>query len=99
MDAALKPLRETLDTVVKGMAAMDAALKALLTIRVSRVHAVVIAVDGRVMLYDCASTNGTFVHGARVRSVVLDDDPPVVQLAGSEGVELRWTALRRERTR
>jgi hypothetical protein len=47
------------------------------------------------MLYDCASTNGTMVAGRRVRSVELDGDAPVVQLAGSDGVELRWTALRR----
>ncbi|WP_236605845.1 FHA domain-containing protein [Sandaracinus amylolyticus] len=73
----------------------DAGLKALLTIRVSRVHAVVIEIDGRVMLYDCASTNGTMVAGRRVRSVELDGDAPVVQLAGSDGVELRWTALHR----
>jgi pSer/pThr/pTyr-binding forkhead associated (FHA) protein len=73
----------------------DRALKALLTIRVSRVHAVLIEVDGRPMLFDCASTNGSFVGGRRIRSVVLEHDPPVIELAGDEGIALRWTALRR----
>lgn len=73
----------------------DAGLRALLTIRVSRVHAVVIEIDGRIMLYDCASTNGTIVAGRRVRSLELDGDAPVAQLAGSDGVELRWTPLSR----
>lgn len=71
----------------------DQGLKPLLTIRVSRVHAVVIEALGRTMLYDCASTNGTVVDGRRVRSVELAGDGPVIQLAGGEGVELRWTPL------
>lgn len=73
----------------------DRGLRPLLTIRVSRLHAVVIHVEGRVMLYDCASTNGTFVAGRRIRSLELVPDGPVVQLAGGEGIELRWTALTR----
>lgn len=72
----------------------DRGLKPLLTIRVSRVHAVVIDQGGRTMLYDCASTNGTFASGRMVRSVELRADAPVVQLAGHDGVELRWTPLR-----
>lgn len=71
----------------------DRGLRALLTIRVSRVHAVVIEIDGRTMLYDCASTNGTYVGGRSIRSLALGDAP--VQLAGDDGVELRWTSLDR----
>ena len=71
----------------------DGGLRALLTIRVSRVHAVVIELEGRTMLYDCASTNHTYVGGRAVRSVELGDAP--VQLAGDEGIELRWTRIER----
>jgi hypothetical protein len=73
----------------------DEGLRPLLTIRVSRVHVVVIEVDGKTMLYDCASTNGVFVEGRRVRSLELISDGPVVQLAGRDGIELRWSATRR----
>ncbi|MDQ3035879.1 MAG: FHA domain-containing protein, partial [Myxococcota bacterium] len=72
----------------------DRGLKPLLTIRVSRVHAVVIEQNGKTMLYDCASTNGTIVGGRRLRSVELGADGPIVQLAGHDGVELRWTPIR-----
>lgn len=71
----------------------DGGLKPLLTIRVSRVHAVLIELEGRTMLYDCASTNGTFASGRRVRSLELEPDGPVVQLAGPDGIELRWTPI------
>lgn len=76
----------------------DRGLRPLLTIRVSRVHAVVIDVEGRTMLYDCASTNGTWASGRRVRSIELGatpaDEGPLVQLAGPDGIELRWTPIR-----
>jgi hypothetical protein len=71
----------------------DAGLRPLLTERVSRVHLVILELDGRTVLYDCASTNGTYCGGRRVRSLELGLDPPVVRLAADEGVELRWTPL------
>jgi hypothetical protein len=71
----------------------DHGLRPLLTIRVSRVHAVVIEVDGQTMLYDCASTNGTVSGGRRIRSMALGADSPVFQLAGREGIDLRWIPL------
>lgn len=66
-------------------------LRPLLTIRVSRVHAVLIERGGRTMIYDCASTNGTQLAGRQVRSVIVGRDGPVVQLAGRDGIEIRWT--------
>lgn len=52
----------------------DPGLRAVLDVEpfeVSRIHAVLIADDGAVVLYDCGSTNGTYVGAERTRSVIM----------------------------
>jgi pSer/pThr/pTyr-binding forkhead associated (FHA) protein len=51
---------------------MDQGLKQVMTMQISRVHAVVL-LDARntVWLYDAGSTNGTLVTGTKVRSATL----------------------------
>jgi hypothetical protein len=58
---------------------MDQGLKLVMTMQISRVHAVLL-LDERntVWLYDASSTNGTLVSGTRVRSATLAELAPFV---------------------
>jgi hypothetical protein len=58
---------------------MDRGLKLVMSMHISRVHAVLLMDDRRtVWLYDAASTNGTYVSGTRVRSATLAEIAPFV---------------------
>ncbi len=58
---------------------MDQGLRAVMTIQISRVHAVVLLDDGgTIWLYDAGSTNGTLVSGTKVRSATLAELAPFV---------------------
>src|SRR5262245_50455563 len=46
--------------------------------RVSREHAVLVCEDGRFLLRDRGSTNGTFVNGQRIQEVELQDGDTLV---------------------
>jgi len=59
--------------------------------RVSRVHALILHIDGATYLIDTASTNGVWVGGKRVNCVQLRDGLEV-RLAG-RGHVLRWHEL------
>lgn len=52
----------------------DVGLRAVFEVEpveVSRIHGVLICDDGEVVLYDCGSTNGTYVGKERTRSVLM----------------------------
>ena len=72
---------------------LDRGMRALMSTSVSRVHAVLIRNDGRTMIYDAASMNGTFHEGARVRSVIVGERGARVHLAGPDGIELSYEPL------
>jgi hypothetical protein len=58
---------------------LDQGLRMVMTMQISRVHAVLV-MDERntIWLYDAASTNGTLVSGTRVRSATLAEVMPFV---------------------
>lgn len=56
---------------------LDQGLKLVMTMQISRVHAVLLLDDrNTVWLYDAGSTNGTLVTGSRVRSATLAELGP-----------------------
>lgn len=57
----------------------------------SRVHALLMQVDDRLLLIDTASSNGTFEKGQPVRVVVLDADTEL-RLGKKTFVRWRWTS-------
>lgn len=71
---------------------MDQGLKAVMTMQISRVHAVVLLDDrNTIWLYDTGSTNGTLVGGTRVRSATLAELSPFVARSSAvlgDGIEV-----------
>jgi pSer/pThr/pTyr-binding forkhead associated (FHA) protein len=72
---------------------LDAGLRAILSEHISRVHVLIRREKDAVYLYDTASTQGTFVSGARVRCVELSGEGTSVRLAHVH-LRLTWRALR-----
>jgi len=70
----------------------NADVGALTAERVSRVHALLIRVDGRIWVIDTASTNGLFHRGERRRQVELPADRPA-EFGLARGV-VRWVPAR-----
>jgi hypothetical protein len=58
----------------------------------SRVHALLIRIDERLLLIDTASSNGTFERGERVRVVVIESD---TELRLGKKTFARWRAVTR----
>jgi hypothetical protein len=48
---------------------------------VSRIHAEIVAHDGRLRLRDLSSRNGTYVNGRRVRGSMIIDSDAIMQFA------------------
>ncbi|MCB9621549.1 MAG: FHA domain-containing protein [Sandaracinus sp.] len=63
----------------------------LSAVTVSRLHAELLWQGGRLLLRDAGSLNGTFVEGARVLEVSLEDQQRV--RIGPYRLQLRWVSL------
>ena len=51
----------------------DKAFQPFLTINsISRIHSLIVEVEGRMYIIDTASTNGTYVNGQRIKRIPLD---------------------------
>jgi pSer/pThr/pTyr-binding forkhead associated (FHA) protein len=77
------PLPPDLNIVIGRVSDVDVLL---LDIKVSRKHAKISTHGGQVFLEDLASRNGTFVNGARIRSVELKEGDEI--LIGSSTIKL-----------
>ncbi len=71
---------------------MDQGLKLVMTMQISRVHAVLLLDDrNTIWLYDAGSTNGTLVAGTKVRSATLAELGPFTarsQAVLGDGIEV-----------
>ncbi len=80
--------------VVVGRAdkCLDQGLKQVMSLHISRLHAVLLMDDRKtVWLYDAASTNGTYVAGTRVRSAILAELAPFASRCSAllgDGIEI-----------
>jgi hypothetical protein len=72
---------------------IDAGLRPLLTIGISRVHLLLLREGGQCHAYDLASTQGTYQAGTYARHVKLEDEGTVLSLGQAANIELGWRAL------
>jgi hypothetical protein len=68
----------------------DDGLRAVLDISISRAHVLLLRERGVVTGFDLASTQGTYVHGVRVRRAILSDSGAAVAMAKLQNVRLHW---------
>jgi FHA domain len=68
---------------------VDEGLRRALDLDVSRVHALLLRTGDETRLFDLASTQGTYVDGHKIRSVVMESGAHVT-LAKRNKVDLRW---------
>ncbi len=71
---------------------VDEGLRRTLDLDVSRVHVLIMQERDRTLLFDVASTQGTYLDKRRIRNAVLGDGASVT-LAKRNAVELRWRAI------
>jgi pSer/pThr/pTyr-binding forkhead associated (FHA) protein len=62
----------------------------VLTESVSRVHLLLLRENGAACVFDCASLQGVFADGARVRRVRLPEGGGTLRLATKDPVTLEW---------
>jgi len=76
---------------------VDAGLRAILNIGISRVHLLLLRDPGlpqpECRAYDLASTQGTFQDGRPVRQATLEDDGMRLALGTSTGIALAWRRM------
>lgn len=66
-------------------------LRRITDVNTSRTHLLVLREQGATFAYDLASTQGTFLDGARVRRVALDERGTTLTLSrGPDAVRLTW---------
>ena len=65
-------------------------LRGVLTESVSRVHLLLLREHGAVCAFDCASMQGVYADGERVRRVRLPDEGGTLRLATKDPVTLEW---------
>jgi len=65
-------------------------LRGVLTESVSRVHLLLLREHGAVCAFDCASMQGVYAGGERVRRVRLPDEGGTLRLATKDPVTLEW---------
>ncbi len=74
---------------------LDRGLKQVMSLHISRLHAVLLMDDRKtIWLYDAASTNGTYVAGTRVRSATLAELAPFISRSPAvlgDGIEIELT--------
>jgi hypothetical protein len=68
----------------------ETRLRAVLTESVSRVHLLLLREHGAVCAFDCASMQGIYADGERVRRVRLPDGGATLRLATKDPVTLEW---------
>jgi len=69
---------------------VDAGLRAILTLGISRVHLLLHEDGPECRAYDLASTQGTYQRGRSVRLATLEDDGTKLALGTTAGIELLW---------
>jgi hypothetical protein len=69
---------------------LDAGLRSVLNIGISRIHLLLLRDGTECRAYDIASTQGTFEGGRRVRQVRLEDEGTRLALGTSTGIRLSW---------
>lgn len=76
---------------------LDQGLKQVMSLHISRLHAVLLMDDRKtIWLYDAASTNGTYVSNTRVRSATLAELSPFVSRAPAvlgDGIKIELRGL------
>jgi hypothetical protein len=72
---------------------VDAGLRSILNLGISRVHLLLIRDGSACRAYDLASTQGTFQDGRSVRQTTLDDHGTRLALGTSTGIELTWRRM------
>ena len=72
---------------------LDAGLRAILNLGISRVHVLLLRDGSECRAYDIASTQGTLEAGRRIRQVRLDDEGTRLELGTSTGIRLTWRSV------
>jgi hypothetical protein len=72
---------------------VDAGLRPILNMGISRVHLLLLRERGECFAYDLASTQGTYVAGHPSRWTKLLDEGTRLSLGSVAGIELRWRAV------
>jgi hypothetical protein len=76
---------------------LDQGLKQVMSLHISRLHAVLLMDDRKtIWLYDAASTNGTYVSSTRVRSATLAELAPFVSRSPAvlgDGIKIELAGL------
>jgi hypothetical protein len=72
---------------------LDAGLRTVLNLGISRVHLLLLRDGSECRAYDIASTQGTLEAGRLVRQVRLDDEGTRLELGTSTGIRLTWRAV------
>ncbi len=74
----------------RAVKCLDAGLRSILNLGISRVHLLLLRDGSGCRAYDLASTQGTFHGGRSVRQAQLEDDGTRLALGTSTGIELAW---------
>ena len=72
---------------------LDAGLRSVLNIAISRVHLLILRGAQGSVAYDVASTQGTYHQGRAIRSLPLDDGATSFSIGSTDVVQLRWRGV------
>jgi hypothetical protein len=77
----------------RAVKCLDAGLRSILNMGISRVHLLLLRDGSECRAYDLASTQGTYQSGRFVRQALLEDDGTRLALGTSTGIDLHWRRL------